>query len=97
MSAVGRSKHLVVILTKEVLFRPWCVVEITEAHRKGVKLVPLVVKDGAFEQGLLQDAQKLRSAISEQLKGSAWEVVTNAYSGKIGMDDVLAAYAALAR
>lgn len=44
---VRQSHNLVVLLTKGILTRPWCLVEIVTAHREGVQMLPVeVVKPG---------------------------------------------------
>merc|ERR1719454_1287934 len=44
---VAASHNLVVLLTPNVFRRPWCLIEIVEAVRKGVQIVPVtIIRDG---------------------------------------------------
>ena len=78
-----------------LLIRPWCVAEIAEAHRKGTTLIPLLIKDGSFDESLLAlDQTRLQATIDEHLGTSAWELIDGV---GISHAEVLASYQALAR
>lgn len=60
LDEVKRSENLVVLLTKRVLTRPWCLLELWAAHQNGVNIVPVKIEcrgaDRMFEFGPPADA-----------------------------------------
>lgn len=51
---VGRSHNLVLLLTSNVLTRPWVLVEVVTAIREGVRVVPVILQKG-FDDFKLPD------------------------------------------
>eukprot|EP01052_Picozoa_sp_SAG31_P024709 SAG31_NODE_2120_length_6405_cov_3.062639_5_plen_976_part_00 len=71
VSNVKKSKVFVLILTRSVLTRPWCLVEIYTALAHGIPFVPVLIKDPNrphFEYSFGKAAQMLRDLENVLLK-----------------------------
>jgi len=60
---VAKSEAIVFVQTKNVLTRPWCLLELYEAIRLGVPIIPIHVADGGYDfakaKALLEDLSKI--------------------------------------
>merc|ERR1712032_39426 len=66
---VRRSHNLVVLLTKNVLLRPWVMVEIATAIAAGVRVLPVLLVRDCHEDFVFPDATFYEQLVDGQLVG----------------------------
>eukprot|EP00966_Prymnesium_polylepis_P254251 5875802-Prymnesium_polylepis.1 len=62
---VDKSDCLVLLATKGVLMRPWCLLEILQASRKNIPVVFVLLGNGGFS---MEDARAFATSIEATMK-----------------------------
>jgi len=78
LTRVRCSSNLILLLTKGVLTRPWCLIEITAAIQDGVQVIPVEVSKPGNEFTIPDEYFYLQLATGALLTSEANEVVREA-------------------
>jgi len=74
---VRKSHNLVILLTKGLLTRPWCLVEIVTAVQAGVRVVPVEIQRRDMEFEYPDEAYYQRVLLGEELDTEATKILIN--------------------
>jgi len=93
---VRNTDNVVLLMSSELLQRPWCAAEIVCAHKSGINFIPIVMEQGRpvldSPGGESPLARYMPPNVEAAFDQDSWALL-NRYG--IGLEDVVAAYASL--